>query len=131
MSSFPMNAIDSIKTCLRTLSELAQVSREGLADMKARYPGVPDEYTEFLGSVGYGDVGDIRIYEGLTSASDIYPKPQADLSHIKLFGDDFQGYCFGFDTENGYSLVEVDPRGNIRPRTEGNFLSLIASYVTD
>jgi hypothetical protein len=126
-----MTDIISIKERLQDLSLLTPLSAKETEELKAEFVGLPIEYTDFLEKLGYGDVGDVRIYGAPTSPDDIYPKPQGDLSGIVLFGDDFQGYCFGFDTTKGFCLVEVDPRGIPRPRSEKGFLSLIAGYITE
>ena len=125
-----MTGIDSIKERLHESSILTPVSAIDTEALRAEFVGIPIEYTDFLEKVGYGDVGDIRLYESPTSPSDIYPKPQGDLSGIVLLGDDFQGYCFGFDTAKDFCLVEVDPRGHPRPLSEDGFLFLIAGYIT-
>jgi len=126
-----MTNIDTIKERLHDLSTLTPVSASETDALKAEYIGIPAEYTDFLEKVGYGDVGDVRIYEAPTSPGDIYPMPNGDLSGIVLFGDDFQGYCFGFDTTKDFCLVEIDPRGNPRPRSEQGFLSFIAGFIPE
>ena len=126
-----MTDINSIKERLHDVSMLTPISAIDTKLLKAEFVGVPIEYTDFLEKVGFGDVGDVRIYEFPTAPDDIYPKPQSDLSGIVLFGDDYQGYCFGFDTTKNYCLVEVDPRGNPRLRSEEGFLSLIAGYIPE
>jgi hypothetical protein len=126
-----MTDIDSIRGRLHDMSMLTPISANDTEALKVEFVGIPIEYTEFLEKVGYGEVGDIRIYEAPTSPDDIYPVAQGDLSGIVLFGDDFQGYCFGFDTTKNFCLVEVDPRGNPRPRSEKGFLSLIAGYIPE
>lgn len=126
-----MTDIDSIKGRLHNMSMLTPVSAKDAEALKTEFIGIPIEYTDFLEKVGYGEVGNIRIYEAPTSPGDIFPKPRGDLSGIVLFGDDFQGYCFGFDITKDFLLVEVDPRGNPRPRCEKCFLALIAGYISE
>ena len=126
-----MSQIANIRKKLSDVSQVTPVSIADVETLKAQFVGIPSEYVEFMSQVGYGEIGSIRIYEAPTSPDAIYPSPQSDLSEIVLFGDDFQGYCFGFDTRTGYSLIEVDPRGKVRPRSENDFVSLIASYITE
>ncbi len=126
-----MTDIHSIKSRLQDTSKLTPVPASDLKALQAEFAGIPDEYTDFLEKVGYGAVGDIRIYEAPTPPCDIYPEAQGNLSGIILFGDDFQGYCFGFDSTKKFSLVEVDPRGNARPRSANGFLSLVAGFIPE
>ncbi len=110
---------------------LTKISDNDLAAIRVVYPDLPFEYSEFLSRIGFGEVGDIRLYGGPILPSEIYPKPKGDLSHIILFGDDCQGYCFGFDLLRQFSIVEVDPRGNPRKEGEFGFISLIESYLSE
>lgn len=120
---------ERIKARLKDLSLATPVSVDDTDKIKAEFPGIPREYTDFLEKIGFGEVGALRIYEAPISPDDIYPCPKGDLSGIILLGDDFQGYCFGFDTRKNFTIVEVEPRGNPRFRSEKGFLSLVAGYL--
>lgn len=52
-----------------------------------------------------------------------------DCAQILLFGDDGLGYCFGFDTNDAWRIVEVDPQGRLRQLDENAFLSVIERYL--
>jgi hypothetical protein len=114
---------------LAKLSGLVQLLPSEIDELQRAIPSLPEEYLRFLRVVGYGTLGDLQLYSGPVWSGSIYPERKADLSHIALFGDDFQGYCFGFDTCQGFSVVEVDPRGSVGWRSERTFLSLIETYV--
>lgn len=126
-----MSGVDNIKQNISDWTDITPVAASELAALKAEFHGIPADYLEFLEKIGHGEVGEVRIYEAPTDPSDIYPNAGGSLSGIFLFGDDFQGYCFGFDTQGKYSLVEVDPRGNPRSRSETNFLEFIATYASE
>jgi hypothetical protein len=123
-----MTDLEEIRQRLSRISNLTQLPLSDLEKLKIKFHGLPVDYLDFLHVVGFGNLEELQIYSGPVSSGSIYPKPEGDLSDVKLFGDDFQGYCFGFDTRRGYSLVDVDPRGNASPRAEKDFLTLIASY---
>nr|NLU60066.1 SMI1/KNR4 family protein [Pseudomonas sp. BIGb0427] len=50
------------------------------------------------------------LYDGLLAPNEIYDADSATaLEGILLFGDDMRGYCAGFDTDNAWQVVEIDP----------------------
>ncbi len=126
-----MSEIQVLQERLARIPNLTRLAAEDVDTLRREYPGLPCEYLEFLSLVGYGNLEELQLYSGPISANGIYPQPKGDLSGIVLFGDDFQGYCFGFDTTNIFCLVEIDPRGNPRSRSEKRFLSLIAGYIPE
>jgi hypothetical protein len=126
-----MNQMSEIQKRTSTIPNLERLTNLEIEKLLDEFPSLPLQYLDFLKSVGYGDLEELRLYSGPVRPSDIYSKPQGELSSIILFGDDFQGYCFGFDTSKDYSVVEVDPRGNPRLRKENDFLSLITTYLVE
>ncbi len=126
-----MSRIEEIRGKLSDTPMITPVSDADLEAIKSKFVDVPTQYIEFLKEIGDGEIGNIQVYGGLIPPSDIYPCPEGDLSNIVLFGDDFQGYCFGFDISKQFVLVEVDPRGNARTRSEKDFLALIESYLSE
>lgn len=123
-----MGRFDSIIEQLEDASMLTKVSEGQLAELRSRYPSVESEYFQFLGEVGYGDLGDIQFYNQPTSGDSIYGQNVERLKEVLIFGDDMQGYCFGFDSLNQYRVVEIDPRGNIISSGEGSFVALLDRY---
>ncbi|MES2792234.1 MAG: hypothetical protein V4719_21635 [Planctomycetota bacterium] len=126
-----MDQLEELQQRLTKTSSLTKLTPRQIERLQGDFPGLPDEYVRFLSLIGYGNLEELQLYSGLVSPGSIYPKPQSDLSGIMLFGDDFQGYCFGFDIHRQFSLIEVDPRGNLQPSMQSGFLSFIASYVSD
>ena len=83
-----------------------------VACLAQKYPQIPADYIHYLREVGWGPIGNSTyvIYQGLMNADAIYDAKDAkELSHILFFGDDFSGYCGGFDTRRHFALVEVQP----------------------
>ena len=89
--------------------------------------GYPSDYTEFLAEIGFGDLDDIQIYEEPTLASEIYPELKEGLSEIRLIGDDMQGYCFGYKSDE-MIFVEIDSKGVINEMYETSFELFLESY---
>lgn len=92
------------------------------------HPEIPADYRRFLREVGYGDLGEIQLYSGPVSADSVYPR-LSGLQNIVLFGDDFQGYCFGFDLADHWRIVEVSPSGQVDRSVESLFIQLLGGYV--
>ena len=61
-------------------------------------------------------------------ADEIYgAEVSKDLSNTIFFGDDFSGYCAGFDTGHGYAVVEIEPIDRRRIDAGGSFEEFIKS----
>ena len=73
------------------------------------HPHVPQDYLEFLGSIGAGLIGDGRysLYTGLTTPRSVFGVMPPGTENILLFGDDMQGFCAGFDVTT-WQVVEID-----------------------
>ena len=85
-----------------------------IAPLKARllqesFPSIPDDYLAFLEEIGAGDIGNsaFMLYDGLVEPHEVFGD-RAGMEGILLFGDDYHGYCAGFDSGD-WSVVEVDP----------------------
>ena len=94
------------------LDGLKPVVAAELARLRELYPGLPEDYLDFLSDVGFGLIGAgaYMIYDGLLAPDEIYdPESAASLGTILLFGDDLQGYCAGFYPEHDWAVFEVEP----------------------
>jgi hypothetical protein len=99
------------------LDRLVPLESAKIADVKAAFGAVPDDYVSFLQEVGFGELGEqaFMLYGGLVSPEEIYGEPNEQLNGVLLFGDDFQGYNTGFETSTG-KVVEIDPINHqVRP----------------
>lgn len=111
-------------------SKLIRLPTEECSRLQSRFPALPPDYFEFLKTVGSGDLGTIAIYNFPMEPVEVYGNARAeDLSGIVLFGDDMQGYCYGFDSKDGGRVVEIDPKGNIDRTIEPGFLKFLDSFV--
>lgn len=94
--------------------------------IRQEYPTLPESYFTYLLDHGSGQTPSGRtIYGGPIPPQDIYPSFEGE--QIVLLGDDFQGYCLGFD-QFRRQFGEIDPRGDWQPFTEPFHFP---DYVTD
>lgn len=103
------------------------LSREAITDLRRRFPALRDDYFNYLMTVGWGetDAGPM-IYQGPTNPGEIYGVRDEHVG-ILLLGDDFQGHCFGYNTETeSYGEISDDGRWESWPKSVG-----IDHYVTE
>ncbi len=75
-------------------SNLDKVRAEDIQELKASYPGIPDDYLEFLRRIGAGSIlnSSYAIYTGPVEPSDIFGKHDATWpKDLLVFGDNFSG----------------------------------------
>ncbi|MCS6180354.1 SMI1/KNR4 family protein [Shewanella baltica] len=114
---------------IETLSELERASEDKISKLKLDIPNLPDDYLEFIKTIGFGNLSDIQLYGEPVPPRYIYGD-RLGLESIVLFGDDFQGYCFGFDINDGCRVVEVSPKGEVDKSVEPSFKSLMEGYFS-
>lgn len=93
------------------LDGLAVVDDAVLHAIKKDFQNVPEDYLTFLREFGAGEIAyaGIMLYSGFLEAEEIFDASDAKAFRtIRFFGDDMQGRCFGFDTNQSWSVVEVD-----------------------
>lgn len=122
-----MSKFKSIIDNIPPLSSIPKLTADEVAAIQLEIEGVPKDYCDFLVEVGFGDLGEIQIYNMPALAETVYGSAKG-LSDIVIFGDDHQGYCFGFDRRYGYRIVEIDPKGKLERPSEQSFMSLLESY---
>ena len=120
-----MSSFEELVDHFNTEGSLTKVSANELRSVRSDHAGIPEEYLRFLEVAGYGSLGEIQLYEGPTKSGTVYPNALGRLMDILLIGDNFQGYCFGFDRTDSWRIVEVSPRGEIDTTVESEFLSLL------
>lgn len=91
--------------------KLTPLAGEALARLRAAQPQAPAGYIDFLATIGFGEIGQasFMLYGGLLEPDEAYGDTPEGLQDVLLFGDDFAGYNCGFDTSNGWAIVEIDP----------------------
>jgi len=125
-----MTKFDAIIGNIENASSLVKVSEDDLAKLRNNYSWIDSDYVAFLREVGYGDLGEIHLYSGPIPATSVYSLNGDRLQSVLLFGDDGQGYCFGFDADNVYRVVEVNPRGEVDLGVEDTFMGLMTGYFS-
>ena len=93
------------------LDKLTPLTGDALARLRAAHPQAPEGYIDFLGNVGFGELGEASymLYGGLLAPDEVFGDTPDGLQDVLLFGDDFAGTNAGFDTANGWRIVEIDP----------------------
>ena len=107
------------------MKERTKLNQTEIWNIQREFPSLPMDYYRYMMDVGWGesDSGHM-IYSGPTSAKEIYGSTSS-LESIVLLGDDFQGYCFGFDIVSKV-YGEVSPKGEWQPSTTAeNFSAYI------
>lgn len=89
---------------------LVQVSPPTVLEISGYSNGFPKKYLEFLSDVGAGELGDagFMLYDEVVEPSEVYGPCSPELDGILIFGDDFQGFNFGFKLLD-WGVVEIDP----------------------
>jgi hypothetical protein len=120
-----MDLFDRIR---QNSQELPRLDSPAINALKKRHPDLPADYLRFLEEVGYGDLGELQLYNGPSAFENFYPIISGSAPNVLIFGDDKQGYCFGFDLADSYRVVEISPRGNVAKEIEASFSGLLKSY---
>jgi hypothetical protein len=109
-----MNRYGDLLSALRKtdlIDEFQLVTADQLASLRKDFSGIPEDYVDFLGEIGWGTFGDglFGIYEGPISPEDIYdPITAARFRTLWLIGDDYSGYNIAFDAMRAWSIVGID-----------------------
>ena len=98
-----------------------------IAELRREYPKLREDYFKYLETVGWGDSeSGSMIYSGPLESDEVYGDNDA-LGSILLLGDDYQGYCFGYDLDSGcYGVVSDDGEWGPWPASE-----TLDKYVRD
>jgi hypothetical protein len=88
-----------------------KLSSEEVDEIKHMFPAIPEEYFDFMRDIGWGNFSNnLMLYSAPVTPDEIYGDDYPDvISRILIFGDDFNGRCFGWDTSNKFSIGEIDP----------------------
>ena len=124
-----MSNLEETVDYFNTEASLTKASAEKIQLLRSKYSGIPECYLSFLELAGCGNLGSISLYSGPVNADEVYSNATGRLADILLIGDDFQGYCLGFDPTDHWRIVEVSPRGEIDTTVESEFLSLLNGYI--
>jgi hypothetical protein len=79
------------------MNDRALLTDSQIAYLVHQHPDLPSDYLEYLRTEGWGKaVNGHMIYEGPIPPEDIYGDSYQGPK-VVLLGDDYQGYCFGYD----------------------------------
>ncbi len=107
------------------MSERTRLTEAQIADLLKDYPGLPSDYVDYLGTTGWGQAASGRmVYEGPIPPEDIYGEGY-EGPDVVLLGDDYHGYCLGYDFTSG-CYGEVSDFGEWEPWSANERL---AGYV--
>ncbi|WP_194787907.1 SMI1/KNR4 family protein [Pseudomonas sp. UFMG81] len=118
----------------RLLSKLVGANAELITQLSSQYPQLPADYLAFIQALGWGEVGaaGFMLYEGLLTPDQVFDGSEGEaLAGIVLFGDDFQGYCAGFDTAKGWTVVDIDPISHETQPVAASFSEFIRQLLHD
>lgn len=92
-----------------------------------QYPRLRNDYFDYVSRIGWGETETGRmIYEGPIEFDEIYSYVN-QMVPILLLGDDFQGYCFGYNQDaDFYGEVSDDGTCDIDTRIRS-----LAQHVID
>ena len=100
-----------------------------IAGLRTDYPGVPDDYLEFLGSTGHGMFGSLTIYNGLVEPTFIFGNSERHLdSRYRAFADFNGDVIAAFDLKS-WAVVEMDESRSINV-TDETFSTFIDRWLT-
>lgn len=94
-----------------------------VAGIRRRYPGIPEDYLQYLKEVGPGSFLNcwFMVYSGFIEPSFIFGD---DLTHldesILCFGDNFSGDAYAFDRRT-WKIVEIDHVSREVGKVKGTF----------
>ncbi|PSB40118.1 hypothetical protein [Chamaesiphon polymorphus] len=88
-----------------------KLSSEEVNKIKIMFPAIPEDYFDFMRNIGWGNFSNsLMLYSAPVNPDEIYGDDYPDdISRILIFGDDFNGRCFGWDPSNKFYIGEIDP----------------------
>ena len=94
-------------------------TNQNVEQLRHQFPTLPDDYFHHLSKIGWGETNGRMIYEGPIYSDEIYGQID-ELNDIVLLGDDFQGYCLGYNLITScYGEVTDSGTWEAWPSTEG------------
>ncbi len=125
-------AFERIKRESQELNDFKPLSEIEIQRIATEFPGIPADYLRFLREIGWGCIGDsfYMIYGYPESPEFVYGKDFKEiLGGIILLGDDFSGYNLGFDMNDNWALVEIQPTSKRLDKMNQTFSEFILSVL--
>jgi hypothetical protein len=135
-----MKKYDDLSSTLRNaglIENFELVDAKKLQVLRARHPGIPEDYLEFLTEVGWGTFGEVyfSVYSGPIDAEDVYdPETAARFKTLLILGDDCAGCNIAFDTMRSWAIVEIESATmevDLVAKTFEEFIRSKASYLIE
>ena len=131
-----MGRYDDLRALLRDAGlepGLEVLPPKSIEALRHEYPGLPEDYLDFLGEVGWGSLGDgfYMLYNRPITASEVYGAESASLLEgLLLVGDDFSGCNAGFLVQESGCVIEVEPVHRQVERSGQSFDQYVCDIVT-
>lgn len=114
-------------------SQLEPISAEAEAQLRVRYPWLPDDYFAYLREVGWGQIGESQymVYSSPLEPSEVFdPRTAKDLKGIVLVGDDFGEACEAYANRNGRSQFGTVSKedGTFAAHSEATLFAFLISW---
>jgi hypothetical protein len=98
----------------RKMNERTPLSSDEIAEVLARFPGVPRDYIDYMREIGWGSFRECQfmVYGDLATPNDMIGEEAAacygdSREEVLCFGDDFSGDMSGFLPKQGWAVVEL------------------------
>jgi len=113
-------------------AKLVKLTRADTEQIGVAYPQLPEDYFLFLEEVGSGDLGNLVVYSKPMEPAEVYGRERAEhLDSIVLFGDDMQGFCFGFDLKDNGRVVEISPAAEVDRTIDPFFANFLREFLPE
>lgn len=118
---------------LQPESILEPLTSEELWRLRSEYPTLPEHLFDLYQILGLGNIGDSGfMIHRLTKPESIYDPLTADqLSSIRIVGDDFAGWCVGYDIEEDWNFGGIELGKFTKISGFETILDLVESWFLD
>ncbi len=122
--------MDRYAAFIRELTQLGvredsePIPPDEVGELRTHFPGIPEDYLEFLEQVGWGALGDgwLMVYgEPLTPDNVFDDESARDVGPVWLVADNFGGVHYAFVPENDWELVRIDSADLLHRPVEDTF----------
>lgn len=93
------------------MNQRTTFTADELQAIRTKYPGVPDDYLDYLAEVGQGAFRECQyaVYGGFTRPDEVFDAESAASlgKRVLCFGDNFSGDLGGFLPDEDWKVVEI------------------------
>lgn len=99
---------------------------------KFRNTGFLVGYINFLASFGHGELdASFYVEEAPLEWNEIFPKERSHLDGLFIFATDQGEYCYGFDSNSDFKVVEIAADGEVSESSLGSFDQFITNKLNE